>query len=206
MSSLYLQNANGPAAESMLSFSDSVILLILPIAFGVLLYISSLLLKSNTHRLLVEHQSLEFTWTLLPAVCLLVLAAPSLSLLYLLDEVGLPLTTTKVQGHQWYWVYEGSDLVTYHFEAYITTGSTRLLNTDTSLSVNSKMVLRFLVTAADVLHSWTIPAWGLKADAVPGRLNQLSTYLERPGLFYGQCSEICGSNHSFMPIKAEVLS
>jgi len=106
MRSLYLQNANGPAAESMLSFSDSVIILILPIAFGVLLYMSSLLFKVCTHRLLSEHQALEFTWTLLPALSLLILAAPSLSLLYLLDEVGLPQSTSKVLGHQWYWEYE----------------------------------------------------------------------------------------------------
>jgi len=153
MQSLYLQNANGPAAESMLSFSDSVLLLILPIAFGVLLYISSLMLNLCTHRLLSEHQALEFTWTLLPALSLLVLAVPSLSLLYLLDEVGFPLSTTKVQGHQWYWVYESSDEQFYHFSAYITTGATRLLNTDMSLCVNRNIVLRFLVTAADVLHS-----------------------------------------------------
>ena len=153
MQSLYLQNANGPAAESMLSFSDSVMLLILPIAFGVLLYIPSLMLKVCTHRLLSEHQSLEFTWTLLPALSLLVLAAPSLSLLYLLDEVGFPLSTTKVQGHQWYWVYEYSDVQLYHFEAYITSGTPRLLNTDVSLCVNRNLVLRFLITAADVLHS-----------------------------------------------------
>ena len=153
MQSLYLQNANGPSAESMLSFSDSVMLLILPIAFGVLLYISSLMLNLCTHRLLSEHQSLEFTWTLLPALSLLVLAGPSLSLLYLLDEVGFPLSTTKVQGHQWYWVYESSDVHLYHFEAYITTGAPRLLNTGVSLCVNRNIVLRLLVTAADVLHS-----------------------------------------------------
>merc|ERR1739838_1075330 len=117
------------AAESMLSFSDSVIVLILPIAFGVLLYLASLLLKVSTHRLLSEHQSLEFTWTLLPALALLLLAAPSLSLLYLIDEVGFPLSTTKVQGHQWYWVYESSDMHSLHFEAYITSGPIRLLNT-----------------------------------------------------------------------------
>jgi len=153
MHSLYLQNANGPAAESMLFFSDSVMLLILPIAFGVLLYIASLLLKVCTHRLLSEHQALEFSWTLFPALALLLLAAPSLSLLYLLDEVGFPLSTTSVQGHQWYWVYESSDLYSLSFEAYITTGPIRLLNTDTSLFVNRNIVLRLLVTAADVLHS-----------------------------------------------------
>jgi len=90
--------------------------------------------------------------------------------------------------------------------SYLSSGPLRLLNTDCCLSVFRSIVLRFLITSADVLHSWTIPAWGLKADAVPGRLNMLSTYLERPGIFYGQCSEICGSNHSFMPIKVEVVA
>jgi len=153
MSSLYLQDANGPAAESMLSFSDSVILLILPIASGVLLYSASLFQKSFTTRFLIEHQALEFSWTLLPSLALFLLAAPSLSLLYFLDEVGYPLSTTKVQGHQWYWVYEHTDLHSLHFEAYITSGPIRLLNTDTSLTVNRNIVLRLLITAADVLHS-----------------------------------------------------
>merc|ERR1712168_576380 len=199
-------NANGPSAEAMLSFSDSVILLVIPIAFGVISYILFLCRKSLTHRSLIEHQYLEFVWTLLPAVTLLFLAAPSLSLLYLLDEVGSPLSTTKIQGHQWYWVYESSDSLFLTFDSYLSSGPSRLLETDTRLISHTFLVLRLLVTAADVLHSWTIPAWGLKADAVPGRLNQLSTYLERTGIYYGQCSEICGSNHSFMPIKAEVLS
>lgn len=79
-----------------------------------------------------------------------------------------------------------------------------MLDTDSCLLVPSHLVLRFLITAADVLHSWTVPSWGLKADAVPGRLNQLSTFLDRPGVFFGQCSEICGSNHSFIPIQVEV--
>lgn len=153
MSSLYLQNANGPAAESILSFSDGVIFLILPIAFGVLTYIASLLIKVFSYRLLKEHQSLEFIWTLLPALSLLVLAAPSLSLLYLLDEVGFPLSTSKVQGHQWYWVYESADAVFLQYDSYLRSGPVRLLSADTSLIVNNNIVLRLLVTAADVLHS-----------------------------------------------------
>lgn len=82
----------------------------------------------------------------------------------------------------------------------------RLLGADAGLCVSSRLVLRFLITSADVLHSFALPSWGLKADAVPGRLNMLSTYLERSGRYYGQCSEICGSNHSFMPITAEVIN
>ena len=100
MSSLYLQDANGPSAESILSFSDGVMLLICPVAFGVLLFMFSLLGKLPTHRFLVDHQALEFTWTVVPALSLLALAGPSLSLLYLLDEVGFPSSTTKICGHQ----------------------------------------------------------------------------------------------------------
>lgn len=142
----------------------------------------------------------------MPALSLLLLALPSLSLLYTLDEVGFPSSTTKVQGHQWYWVYEENDLSLVSFESYLSSGPSRLLTSDTSLSVCSRVTLRILITAADVLHSWAVPAIGLKADAVPGRLNSLGVYLERPGIFYGQCSEICGGNHSFMPIQVEVTA
>lgn len=202
---LYLQNANGPSAEAVLYFSDFVILLILPIAIGVLLFISLFFVRTFSWRYFIDLQVLEFTWTFLPSIYLLILGFPSLSLLYILDEVGLPLETAKVQAHQWYWVYEYCDLAFITHQSYITSGKLRLVSTDTRFSTKSQLVLRFLVTAADVLHSWTIPAWGLKADAVPGRINQLSTFLERPGIFYGQCSEICGSNHSFMPIIVEVV-
>merc|ERR1711970_281020 len=189
----------------MLSFSDRVILLILPIAIGVLVFIVSLLLPSPSHRFFSEHQALEFTWTLLPALSLLLLAAPSLSLLYALDEVGCPVSTSKVQGHQWYWVYEYSDSSSISSESYLSSGPLRLLCSDGFLTVSSGLILRILITAADVLHSWTIPSWGLKADAVPGRLNSLGVILDRPGIYYGQCSEICGRNHSFIPIQAEVV-
>ena len=95
-------------------------------------------------------------------------------------------------------------MVFYSADSYLASGVPRLLSTDTVLSLPPSLVLRLLITAADVLHSWSLPAFGLKADAIPGRLNQLSTFLERSGVFYGQCSEICGSNHSFMPIRVEV--
>jgi len=136
----------------------------------------------------------------------LLLALPSLSLLYLLDEVGFPSSTSKVIGHQWYWSYEQSDLRLLRFDSYASHSYLRLLGTDSLLTTSSSLVLRFLISSADVLHSFALPSLGLKADAVPGRLNSLSTYLERPGVFYGQCSEICGANHSFIPIGLQVLS
>jgi cytochrome c oxidase subunit 2 len=203
--SSYLQDANGATAEILLSFSDCTLILILPLAFGVLLFLVSFRLPSPSHRFLSEHQAVEFTWTLLPALSLFLIAAPSLSLLYALDEVGCPVSTSKVQGHQWFWVYEYSDTPTFSTESYLSPGPLRLLSSDGLLTVASGLILRLLITAADVLHSWTIPSWGLKADAVPGRLNSLGVILDRPGVFYGQCSEICGRNHSFIPIQAEVV-
>jgi len=137
---------------------------------------------------------------------MLLLAIPSLSLLYLLDEVGYPSSTSKVIGHQWFWSYEFSDLSIVSFDSYISHSPVRILGTDALLTTSSSLVLRFLITSADVLHSFAVPSLGLKVDAVPGRLNSLSTYLERPGVFYGQCSEICGANHSFIPIGLQVIS
>jgi len=158
-------------------------------------------------RLFTEMQRLEFLWTLLPILSLLALALPSLSLLYILDEVGFKDSTSKVIGHQWYWVYESMDSYEQRLclESYLSSGPERLLDVDNSLITRCLSVVIFLVSAADVLHSWTIPAFGIKADGVPGRLNSLIVMLSRSGIFYGQCSEICGSNHSFMPIKCEVL-
>ena len=158
MSSLYLQNANGPAAEAILFFSDSVMLLILPIAFGLLCFLPLLLITSFSFRRFSEHQGLEFTWTLVPILLLLTLAVPSLSLLYLMDEVGFPISTTKIIGHQWYWAYESFDLASNDIVSFPTSSPVRLLGTTTSLEVPSQAVLRLLVSGADVLHSWTIPA------------------------------------------------
>ena len=205
LSYIFFRDSNGPSAEALLHFHDLLLFTLFPILFGVLSLIFFSLFRSPSYRHLVDHQPREFIWTLLPTLALICLSLPSLSLLYLLDEVGFPCSTSKVQAHQWYWHYENSDLQLSTTDSYLSSSPYRLLNTDTSLSVPVRLVLRFLVTSADVLHSWTVPSWGLKVDAVPGRLNQLSVFLDRPGIFYGQCSEICGSNHSFIPIKAEVF-
>lgn len=145
---------------------------------------------------------------MLPAVTIVFIGAPSLRLLYLLDEVNTPTITLKVVGHQWYWRYEYSDFVDLEFDSYMlprgeVEGQFRLLDVDNRTVLPVGVQIRVLVTAADVLHSWTVPTAGVKADAVPGRLNQLSLILNRPGLFLGQCSEICGANHRFMPIVVE---
>ena len=152
---------------------------------------------------------MEIVWTLYPAGILAGLALPSLRILYLLDDVGYPIIRAKVIGHQWYWSYELGDKI---FDSYIVQdndleiGDQRLLEVDNRLVVPVGINLRILIRSRDVLHSWAIPSLGIKADAVPGRLNQVALTLLYPGLYYGQCSEICGANHSFIPICLEGVS
>lgn len=168
--------------------------------------------RTYINRSLLENQLIEIVWTVLPAIILLFIAFPSLRLLYLLDEVRTPNLTIKVVGHQWYWRYEYSDFNNVEFDSYllsedILSGSRfRVLEVDNRTVVPYGCQIRVLVTAADVIHSWTIPTLGVKVDAVPGRLNQLGFLVERTGLLFGQCSEICGANHRFIPITMECIS
>ena len=179
---------------------------------------------SNSSVLNFTHAStIEIIWTTIPAVILLSLASPSFSLLYSLDEISNPEITLKIFGHQWYWSYELSDYKicsssnsSLKFSSYLLTndflkdynnlGFFRLLETNKRIFLPSNTHIRLLVTAVDVLHSWTIPSFGVKVDACPGRLNQANLFIKRFGVFFGQCSEICGVNHGFMPIVAVVCS
>jgi len=164
------------------------------------------------NQTLLQGQEIETVWTLFPAIILIFIAFPSLRLLYLLDEVNSPAITLKTVGHQWYWSYEYSDFSNVEFDAYITPteltspSSFRLLEVDNRTIIPFNSQIRVIVASADVLHSWTVPALGVKVDAVPGRLNQLAFLINRPGTWYGQCSEICGANHSFMPIVIEAIT
>ena len=149
-----------------------------------------------------------------PAGILLFIAFPSLKLLYLMDEVVEPGLTVKAIGHQWYWSYEYSDYApdALEFDSYmiptgdLESGALRLLEVDHRLVVPIQTQVRVLVSGADVLHSFAVPSLSVKLDAIPGRLNQTNFFIKRPGVFYGQCSEICGANHSFMPIVVEAVS
>ena len=156
-------------------------------------------------------------WTVTPSLILMVIAVPSFALLYSMDEIVNPSITLKAIGHQWYWTYELSDYSTADdasivFDSYmipeddLTLGQLRLLEVDNRVVLPVHTHVRVIVTAADVLHSWAVPSLGVKCDAVPGRLNQTSFFLQREGIFYGQCSEICGANHGFMPIVVEGVS
>jgi len=162
---------------------------------------------------------LEIVWTILPALILLIIAIPSFALLYSVDE-GMDSTTgIKIIGHQWYWSYEFSDhplLEDNHawmlkFDSYmlqmedLNIGHLRLLEVDNRIVLPAGSYLRVYVTAVDVLHSWAIPSFGVKVDACPGRLNKFNMLIKRAGTFYGQCSEICGVNHGFMPIVVKAV-
>jgi cytochrome c oxidase subunit 2 len=208
-SDLGFQDSNSPLIEQLTFFHDHTLLILVIITTLVGYLMVSLFFNQYTNRVLLEGQTIEVIWTILPAVTLIFIALPSLRLLYLLDEIRDPSITLKTVGHQWYWSYEYSDFNQVEFDSYIIPsleieiGSPRLLEVDnhTVLPVNAQT--RILVTAADVLHSWAVPRLGVKVDATPGRLNQTSFVINRVGLFYGQCSEICGANHSFIPIVIE---
>ncbi len=165
---------------------------------------------------------LEIVWTLIPSLILIIIVLPSFALMFSIDEVENFFITLKAIGHQWYWSYEyvipfstsekGFDYTTINYDSYMKSeedlqiGDLRLLEVDNPIVLPVKVPVRLLITAADVLHSWTIPSFGIKVDAVPGRLNQAPLFIKREGTFYGQCSELCGVNHAFMPIKVNTTT
>nr|YP_010010057.1 cytochrome c oxidase subunit II [Sipalinus gigas]QNS38615.1 cytochrome c oxidase subunit II [Sipalinus gigas] len=209
---LMLQDSASPLMEQLMFFHDHTLLILIIITILVGQMLLSMLFNKFSHRFLLEGQTIEMIWTILPAIILIMIALPSLRLLYLLDEVNSPSITIKTIGHQWYWSYEYSDYKNIEFDSYMVPTSDlkpfnfRLLDVDNRVVMPFNTQIRLLVTAADVIHSWTIPSLGVKIDGTPGRLNQTSLIINRTGLFYGQCSEICGANHSFMPIVIESIS
>nr|AYW52131.1 cytochrome c oxidase subunit 2 [Discolomatidae sp. 1 ACP-2013] len=210
--SISLQDSNSPLMEQLIFFHDHTLMILLMITILVSQLIMNLIFNKFIFRYLLEGQTIELIWTILPAVTLIFIALPSLKLLYLLDEINNPLITIKSIGHQWYWTYEYSDLKKIEFDSYMIPSNDlkyfnfRLLEVDNRLIIPFKSQIRMLITSEDVIHSWTIPSLGIKIDGTPGRLNQTNFFMNRPGLFYGQCSEICGANHSFMPIVIESIS
>nr|WPW61515.1 cytochrome c oxidase subunit II [Potamalpheops sp. purple zebra] len=209
---LGFQDSASPLMEQLSFFHDHAMLILILITTLVGYMMTTLFFNKLTNRFLIQNQNIETIWTILPAIILIFIALPSLRLLYLLDEVNNPSITLKAIGRQWYWSYEYSDFMMIQFDSYmiptneLEESSFRVLDVDNRTVLPMNTQIRVLVSAADVIHSWTVPALGVKVDAVPGRLNQTSFNMNRPGLFYGQCSEICGSNHSFMPIVVESTS
>nr|ALO77650.1 cytochrome c oxidase subunit 2 [Anaspis sp. ANA01] len=209
---LLLQDSSSPLMEQLCFFHDHTLLVLTIITVLVSQIMINLFFNSFTHRYLLEGQLIELIWTILPAITLIFIALPSLRLIYILDETNNPAISIKTVGHQWYWSYEYSDFKNLEFDSYMIPNNEmsnfnfRLLDVDNRVSIPFKTQVRMMITSADVIHSWTIPSLGVKIDATPGRLNQINFNSNRTGLFYGQCSEICGANHSFMPIVIESVS
>jgi cytochrome c oxidase subunit 2 len=208
---LRFQDASSPLIEQLAFFHDHAILILVLIITVVGYAYVSLLTNTFSSRYVLEGQEIETIWTILPGIILLFLALPSLRLLYLLDEILDCRLTVKTVGHQWYWSYEYSDFLNLEFDSYILPteelgpGDFRLLDVDNRIVVPTETSVRLLITSADVIHSWAVPSLGIKTDAIPGRLNQTRFFIKYPGVFYGQCSEICGANHSFIPIVLEAV-
>jgi len=209
-----MQDPATPIAEGILMFHNHLFSLMLGIGFFVfyLLFRCIMLFNESTHPIaskLLHNSTLEIIWTLIPAFILILIAIPSFSLLYAADELVDPFTTIKVIGHQWYWSYELNDYMDFasiNFDSYMLPenelpfGFFRNLEVDNRLVVPIETRIRFLITSLDVIHCWALPSLGIKADATPGRLLQVPCFIKRSSVFYGQCSEICGINHAFMPI------
>nr|BAH70424.1 cytochrome oxidase subunit 2 [Plica plica] len=210
-SQLGFQDAASPIMEELLHFHDHALMIVFLISALVLYTIMLMMTTPLTHTNTMDAQEVEMIWTILPAIILVLIALPSLRILYLMDEINNPHLTIKTLGHQWYWSYEYTDYEDLSFDSYMTptqdlsSGMFRLLEVDNRVVIPMESPIRMLISAEDVLHSWAVPALGIKTDAIPGRLNQTTFITSHPGMYYGQCSEICGSNHSFMPIVIETV-
>lgn len=195
-------------------------MLVILIIIILIIYILFFIFKNKLiNRFLLEGQIIEIVWTIIPIFILIFLAIPSLKILYLTDEINNPIFTFKVIGHQWYWEYEYNlnltdriNLNHENIESIINKVNNndnslfRLLDVSENFVVPIKCQIRLIVLSDDVIHSFALPSLGIKIDAVPGRLNQVGIIINRPGLYYGQCSEICGVNHRFMPIVIESIN
>ena len=212
-----LQQAATPLMQSIDDLHDILLVIITLITLfvlGLLLYVMWRFRESKnpTPTRTTHNTTVEVLWTVIPVVILVLIAIPSFKLLYYSDTIPKADLTVKAIGHQWYWSYEYPDHGNFTFDATILAddelkeGQPRLLEVDNRIVVPVDKVVRVQVTADDVLHAWAVPAFGVKVDGVPGRLNELWFKAERTGVYYGQCSELCGVNHGFMPIRVDVVT
>jgi len=224
---LGFQSAVTPVMKEITSFHDLLLIIITVIALFVTALLGYAMFRFSEKRNPVPSKTthntlLEVAWTVIPVIILVVIAIPSFKLLYFEDKAADPEMTIKAIGHQWYWSYEYPDNGDFTFDAVMVSpedleeGQPRLLATDTTVVVPEDTEVRLLTTADDVIHAWAMPSFGVKMDAVPGRINEtwfrtpklsdLTQKTEGGALFYGQCSELCGVNHGFMPIQIKVVT
>nr|YP_010990658.1 cytochrome c oxidase subunit II [Paravarcia deceptrix]WOW99102.1 cytochrome c oxidase subunit II [Paravarcia deceptrix] len=204
-----LINSASPMMEQLTILHEYSMMFIVSISSIVMFTMMNTSIMSLSNRNLTENQPIELAWTIMPAIVLIFIALPSLKTLYLMEEMINPTITIKAMGHQWYWTYEYSDKKKMEMESYMAKENSkneiRLIDTDNRLIMPFLTQIRMIISSSDVIHSWTIPSIGVKMDAIPGRLNQVPLSIKKPGMFFGQCSEICGTNHSFMPISIESI-
>nr|YP_398811.1 cytochrome c oxidase subunit II [Leptotrombidium deliense]BAE47093.1 cytochrome oxidase subunit 2 [Leptotrombidium deliense] len=197
--SIFLQNSSSPSMESLNFFHDhcmGILILILLVSGGMAF---TPLKSDHFSRFFEENEEMEIFWSTLPSIILIIIAIPSLKILYLLEETPNSNISLKIIGSQWYWSYQMNEST--KFDSFLEKGDFRLLSTSNFLYLPFKENIRVLISSTDVIHSWTLPSLGVKADAVPGRMNQLFFLSQQSGTLFGQCSEICGAKHSFMPIS-----
>jgi cytochrome c oxidase subunit 2 len=211
------QTALSPSMERIVDFNFMVTIIIVVISAFVFGLMAWIVYRYNAKRnptpsKTTHNTMLEVAWTIVPVIILLVIAVPSFRLLYYVDSVEDADMTLKAIGHQWYWSYEYPDHGDFTFDAVILEddeleeGQLRLLETDEAVVLPAGATIRLLTTADDVIHSWAVPSLGVKMDSVPGRVNETWFKINREGTYYGQCSELCGTLHGFMPIKIEAVS
>lgn len=214
---LNFQPAASPVMERLEGLHDLLLWIITLISVFVLALLAYACFRFRASRnpnpsRRTHNTVLEIAWTAVPVLILVVIAIPSFKLLYFMDRVQEPEMTIKAIGHQWYWSYEYPDDGGFTFDATMVAdedlkeGQPRLLTTDLAIVLPVDTDIRVLVTATDVIHSWAVPAFGVKTDGIPGRLNETWVRIEEPGMYYGQCSELCGNNHAFMPIMVRAVA
>lgn len=204
--SLFFHSPNSLMIELVLRMHDYVILFLCSIIIMVLFNLGYLFRFENNNFEFFDNHQLERVWTALPFFVLLFIVVPSIASLYMLDTCIFCGLSVSIMGHQWYWSYIYKDFKDLTIDSYMVSSnetSLRLVDVDNRLVVPTSLPVRFIVRSADVIHSWTVPSFGVKMDAVPGRINQFCFSSKRRGIFFGQCSEICGANHRFIPIVLE---
>ena len=213
---LGMQSAASPVMEEMHSFHNLLLYITVAIVILVMALLLYVIVRFNRRanpvpRKFSHNLVIEVAWTIVPLLIVVGIALKSFQLLYYTDRVEDADMTLKAIGYQWYWGYEYPDQDGLAFEsimvedADLEEGQPRLLTTDTAIVLPTETNIRILTTAADVLHSWAVPALGVKMDAVPGRINETWMRIEKPGMYYGQCSELCGARHGFMPIMIRAV-
>lgn len=215
--SLTFQDPASTAIKELTTLHDHILVIILLVLLFITYIFIYLLTVKQFYKNLSENTFIETVWSIIPTFLIVVLAVPSIRVLFIIEDMKSPALTFKVVAHQWYWTYvspifknlsfkiEENIIRRFEYDSFIES-TPRLLGCTSDLFIPVKTSSRILITSTDVIHSFAVPSLGLKVDAIPGRINQLYTNPTIVGLFFGQCSEICGSNHSFIPVSLKVCS